>query len=554
MEALLPEKPMQQSFEPDRKLLLVSSLFGLFFSILVTKQLIGLNFFLIVLMTYAAGILTLSAHSEKSFRQNAYAYLLTVPVLLLSLTFLLFSSELVLLNLFVVLLLVWAQFMLFTGKNAHDWFDIRFAADFFMTLILRVFGCFYRYFPHAFGFLFARNRKKFSSAAKVFLGVLIGCTALLLILPLLISADANMRYELEWLFKNIDLGDTFIYVFFFLFAASASFGFFWSLKNDKPGSYSVKIGPIEKKPFHILSILSAFTVIAVVYVFFAALQFKYLFSSYSTLMNTPGLTSSQYAVRGFAELILITLLNFVFLALSIKFTRQEGKGKTGYLKILYILLIAFNFIILVSSHLRLSLYEHSFGYTTGRFLPHIFLILIAAFNIVMLVKAFKPETRAWKYMLLTFVVFFTVINYIGIDATVARLNISRYYASNQNAEAIDDDYLLTLSDDAMPVVADFMVQQKYNPDIFKVYQNSGEIKVRSESFSDEDFPYDDTIKKSGNQISVFHEPLNDKIERYKRANGKWQSFNISRQNAQRAWEKINHVLISKEPVLIPDAR
>jgi hypothetical protein len=547
MEAAIPEKTINQGVIPDRRLLLVCSLFGLFFSIMVTNQDIGLNFFLLVLAIYGAGIAALGVKNGRSFKENAYAYLLTVPVVLLSLVFALFSNGLAFLDLPVVLLLVWAQFMLFTGKSAHDWFDIRFAVDFFMTLIMRFAGCFYRYFPHACGFLFARGQGRLSSAAKVFIGVLVGLAALLIILPLLISADENMRKELDFLFKNINLGDAFLYVFFFLFAASLSFGFLWSLKNDKPGVYSTRIPPVEKKPFHILSIVSALTVVAAVYIFFAALQFKYLFSNYSTLMNTPGLTSSQYAVRGFTELMVISFLNFGFLALSMKFTRMEGKGKTAYIKILYLLLIAFNFIILISSHLRLSLYEHSFGYTVARFMPHVFLILIAAFNVVMLVKVLKPELRAWKYMLLVFVVFFTAVNYIGIDAAVARLNIGRYYEKGQGA-VIDEDYLLDLPDDAMPVVADFLERQKDNPEIFKVYQppeNAGDERYLDRAKM--------AIVRRGGEVYVNYMPLKGKIERYKAMNSKWQSFNASRQNAQAAWERIEKVLLEKKPMDIPAA-
>ena len=156
----------------------------------------------------------------------------------------------------------------------------------------------------------------------------------------------------------IDFGDVFLYIFFFLFAASLCFGFIWSLKNDKP-AYSVKIPASQKRPLPPQSVAAALLVVCIVYVFFAAVQFKYLFSSYNTLMQTPGLTSAAYAVRGFAELIVITLINFALLGLSMNFTRPEGKQV--FLKILYFILILFNFVILYSSHLRLSLYEHSFG-------------------------------------------------------------------------------------------------------------------------------------------------------------------------------------------------
>lgn len=530
---------MQKSlFEPDRRLVLGSVLFGLIFSVLATKQYFGLNLFIGVLAVYAVGLFTLQGNIDKSFKNSIFAYLLTIPVLLLSLTPLLFSSDMVLLNFWVVSLLIWAQYMLLTGKNAHDWYDIRFVLDFMMSFIMRLCACFYRFYQHAFSFLFPKSKERAHTGAKVFLGILVGLGTLIIILPLLLSADPNMQNEFKLVFENIYIEDISLYVFLFLLSASLCFGFIWSLKNDKPGVYSCKLPPIEKKALPTASVIPALLVIIAVYLIFAAVQFKYLFSSYNTLMQTPKLTSSQYAVRGYMELILITLLNFIFLAITMKFTNTGDKGKPVFLKILYLFLIAFNFLILISSHLRLSLYEHSFGFSTGRFFPHICLILYAALNTVMLIKVFKPELRAWKYTLIICIIFYTVINYIGIDSIVARANISRYYEKQQNAEAIDEEYLLRLSDDAIPIVADFMEREKENQTLFEVRR----VKDEEAAYEMGTGLYLTADRK---EILIGRHLLREKIYDLNIANCKWPSFCISRQNAQKAWKKIHAILREK---------
>jgi hypothetical protein len=295
--------------------------------------------------------------------------------------------------------------------------------------------------------------------------------------------------------------------------------------------YSVQIPQSQKKPLPHQSVSAALIVVAVVYVFFAAIQFKYLFSNYSTLMQTPGLTSSAYAVRGFGELICITLFNFALLGLSMNYTKTEGRHVL--LKILYLLLVVFNFVILYSSHLRLSLYEYSFGFTVGRFLPHLFLILFALLNAVMLVKVFRPQIRAMKYMLLTFIVFYTCINFLGIDRMVANINISRYYAKAQTSVEFDAAHLLTLSDDAMPVVADFITREIGNKDLFTIKKTNDAARELIMG----DHPLQITV--DDNDVMLNGVSLTDKIGRYKETNSRWPSLNLSRIQAQAAYERID---------------
>jgi hypothetical protein len=530
MEATIQNELQKTRELTDKRLLLAAALFGVFFSILFTRQEFGLNFILFVVSIYAAGWLSLKGHMQTDFKENPYAWIMTLPALLLSLCVFLYWNELVFLNILIVLVLVWAQFMLFTRKNRHDWFDIRFAMDFLMTGIMRLCGCFYKFYQHTFYFFFPGKKDKTATGGKIIFGVLAGLLLLFIIVPLLISADANMQTELDFLFRNIYFGDIFLYIFLFLLAASLCFGFFWSLKNDKP-VYSVQIPQSQKKPLPHQSVSAALVVVAVVYVFFAAIQFKYLFSNYSTLMQTPGLTSSAYAVRGFAELIVITLLNFALMGLAMNYTKTEGRHVL--LKILYLLLVVFNFVILYSSHLRLSLYEYSFGFTVGRFLPHLFLILFALLNAVMLVKVFRPQIRAMKYMLLTFIVFYTCINFLGIDRMVANINISRYYAKAQTSVEFDAAHLLTLSDDAMPVVADFITREIGNKDLFTIKKTNDAARELVMG----DHPLQITV--DDNDVMLNGVSLTDKIGRYKETNSRWPSLNLSRIQAQAAYERID---------------
>ena len=119
---------------------------------------------------------------------------------------------------------------------------------------------------------------------------------------------------------------------------------------------------------------------------------------------------------------------------------------------------------------------------------------------------------------------------------MANLNISRYDTRQQNAVQPDTAHLLTLSDDAMPAVADFMAREIGNDKLFTIVKKDN----NAPEFQDDDSRIQITV--AGNKIWIGYISLDERISRYKEMNSRWPALNISRLQAQAAYEKIGQII------------
>ena len=178
--------------------------------------------------------------------------------------------------------------VIFAGINRVLFGAVRFAGDSVSTLF--------------------KGKKK----SGTLIGVGAGLILLLIVVPLLVSADANISDMLGKFIDQLGLGDVLLYLFMFLLGASLVMApAATALEPERTGMR--KAFNITKSPIQAVTTAIALTMIAVVYLLFAGVQFGYFFAPQHTLANVFGLTSSAYAVRGFAELLFITCFNFLLI-------------------------------------------------------------------------------------------------------------------------------------------------------------------------------------------------------------------------------------------------
>ena len=102
--------------------------------------------------------------------------------------------------------------------------------------------------------------------------------------------------------------------------------------------------------------------------------------------------------------------------------------------------------MLYSAHLRLKLYEEAYGYTYARIFAHTFIGLLFILFLLTLYKLWRRELPLVKAFVVAALLTYTTLNYINVDAIIARKNIDRYFRTGK----IDLDYLQELSYDAIP--------------------------------------------------------------------------------------------------------
>jgi hypothetical protein len=286
----------------------------------------------------------------------------------------------------------------------------------------------------------------------VFIGIIIGVALLIMTVPFLLTADQQIADMFADLFTNIDFGTIILFLFLFALGAAMITGPVATANFGEFAGRGEKRHRADVRPVQPATTAIALTMVGIVYVLFAVVQFQYFFTPRATLNEVLGLTSAAYAVQGFGELVYITCLNIVLMAAAMRFTRQNDGATQPYLKALYTVLILFNFIIMASSHLRMQLYEASFGYTVARFVSHAFMVLLALLNVLMLVRIYIARFKAGKWFVAAAVIFYCAITVINPDLYVVQRNITRY---EQEGKA-DTAYMFTLSSSAVAKACDFV--------------------------------------------------------------------------------------------------
>jgi len=447
------------------KLLVVGALaMGVLFVWLFYGKYPGISIPIFVISFYGL----LFAYTRQVLSKEAkFGWFLSIPVFMLSLTYLLFGNEiLMILDLMALIVLILLQTILITGANTFKWYSPGILIDLLC-------GVFYRCMAHVFkpfGIAVALLRRRTiengnkSVGVKVFTGLLISLPLLLVLLALLSSADmvfSSLIDKMPDIFDGVNfdelIGKSLVALMIFMF----TFSYIWSLGHgDKPADSSGKSADYAsiflKRRWDLVIIITLTAAVDVLYVVFVIIQFAYLFGG-SGLPD--GFTYAEYARSGFFELVLVTLLNIGLLACALTFTKKGGTAADTALKVLNTIMIGCTFVMLFSAQYRMSLYEEEYGYTFLRIMTQAFMVFLLVIFAITLARVWVERLPLLKPYIAVAIVAFTVVNYINVDTMIVKKNIERYYTTN----IIDIAYFRNLSND---IVSEVMKLAKdKNPEV-----------------------------------------------------------------------------------------
>ena len=214
----------------------------------------------------------------------------------------------------------------------------------------------------------------------------------------------------------------------------------------------------------VLGSTEAFIVLGSVNLLFAAfvvVQFRYFFGGQENITMT-GYTYSEYARRGFFELVTVAVLSLALIASLGALTRREQAGQFRVFSILSSLLVVLVWVMLVSAFLRLQLYEEAYGFTRQRMYTHLFIPWLGLLLLVtVILQAQRREAYFLFSALLVGIGFVFTLGLANVDGLIADLNIQR---ANQGSE-LDDRYLMNLSDDATPALVDSFLSSETGQEV-----------------------------------------------------------------------------------------
>lgn len=216
--------------------------------------------------------------------------------------------------------------------------------------------------------------------------------------------------------------------------------------RDRPMSISRRLGATE-----VLILLLATDLVFGVFV---AIQAAYLFGGIDTLAAS-GLTHSEYARRGFFELVAVAVLaGGLVLAL-------EGivRTRTRWYRIAAMGLLVLTGPILASAAYRLALYQDAYGWTELRFYVAATIVWVGTCVGAGLVAVWRDQSRWLPHAVAMLgLVVALGVNIVGPQAFVASENVARALDPSRvpadGVSGLDATYLVGLGDDATLVLVE----------------------------------------------------------------------------------------------------
>ena len=478
-----------------RLLAVLTLIAGIVFDYLFYGKAIGVSYPLFLIVFYC--LFWVASRKQISF-QIDFGWFLFIPIFLLSAAFAIYSNPvLLILNFILIPPLLFLQTMLLVYR--YEWSSIRFITRFLGEVFRQIFENTPKVFLEVISLAKIVDRiapERYKIFRNVFIGLIISTPLLIIVIALLAAADrvfqnliANILKPLESI-GSIPFAQRLGAVGIITMLLFGYLAVVLKVRVEK-ASESVRkdIGSWDA-----IIVATVLVMVNAVYILFCVIQFTYLFGGEANIRSIPDYTYAEYARRGFFELIIVTVINLSILLIGLHFTKNDGK-LDRLVRVLRCLLVLCTAIMLYSAHLRLKLYEEAYGYTYARIFAHTFIGFLFILFMLTLYKLWRKELSLVKAFAVAALLTYTVLNYVNVDAIIARNNVDRYFKTDK----IDLDYLQELSYDAIPELT--------------------RLRVAGDG---------------AKQIAVF---LHDK-ETELRSESPWQSYNLSKLRAKRALSQI----------------
>lgn len=439
--------------------ILIGALFlSIWHSILFWNQEIGISAIL-----FAIPVIGITIKLLKGKMQNQKALLISIPIILLSSTYFIFDNPVFQkLNIIIIPILYVIMIIIATSQTSMKSMFSK-----IMSMIIEPFN----YFGEVFGDVkkqvikklkIEKQEKQQKPKQDIVKAIFFTIMIVLIVLGLLISADSEFAQLFQNILKgieNLSVPELIIRIgvgiALFLYIAS----FFINMLS----SYNV-LNEYEKqevKSKESLTIHMILTTLNIIYLVFCYIQIK-------SLITIENIKYSEYAREGFFQLMIVSLINFATILKATNKNLIETEKQKKYKKLMCIIMLVFTLVIIISSLLRMYLYQQNYGDTRLRILVNFTLITEIILLIPTAIYIIKTEINLAKTYFVIITVMYCIINFINIDNMIAKNNIDRYIETGK----IDLRYL-TNQLDSTDVIEELLrlqeTQFKYTKDsIFKL--------------------------------------------------------------------------------------
>ena len=314
----------------------------------------------------------------------------------------------------------------------------------------------FRHIPKPFKAAGGLHAKGAVKAGGVAIGLLVAAGLLVVVLPLLISADsvfggyfADFRtwlsslkpFDMAW--KAIRVIAIALMLSSLFYAALHQDGKRWGIQAGVGGQAQAAAGP--KAP--LVPLVTALVAIDVVYALFVVVQFAFLFGGTEASAISGGY--AQYARSGFFQLVAVAVINLA-IVLSVTRLANAAAARNPVLVACEMFLVLCTAVILVSAYWRMSLYISVYGLSLLRALTLLGMAFIAVCLAAAAIKVLRQDFAFFRVFFTAGIALWIAFNFLNVDARIAEYNVDGYLAGR--IDQVDVGYLASLSPDTMPAL------------------------------------------------------------------------------------------------------
>jgi hypothetical protein len=283
-------------------------------------------------------------------------------------------------------------------------------------------------------------------ARRIVFSVVLTAVVLFVFGALLSSADVAFSRLLDDAIPDLSLSSIFKWIFLAVAGALLAVSGIYTL-TAPPATSSLdtegrgRFGLIEWAP--------AGAALVLLFGGFVAVQFTVLFGGSRHVLETAGLSYSQYARSGFWQLVAVTLLSLALIASLARWAKRDQPVERVLLRVLLGLLCALSVIIVASALSRMWEYQRVYSFTGERIFVMASEMLLGVIFVLIAVAGLKWQGR-WIPGATVGLAVLMLLGLAALDPEgyVASRNAARYEGSGK----IDAWYLRALSADATPAL------------------------------------------------------------------------------------------------------
>lgn len=305
---------------------------------------------------------------------------------------------------------------------------------------------------------------------RILLGIVLAIPFLGLFTLLLVSADLVFKDIVSGLFSGNFFSDSAIITVWFLVVAWILLGSLYYVVRLKSETKKEKESLKETAPSSrfLVEGSTILVLVELLFLLFNVIQLTYLFGGES-LITGGEFTYSEYARRGFFELVAVSVIALILIGVVFKLKKTKTAFQSRIIRVIGVVGILELMPMTTSAFYRLYMYENAYGFTRLRIYSHLFTVFLFIVFIWFLIKIVSNlSEKIFIYgLFLTMYLSMIIIGFVNTDAIITKYNISRYNHTDNATKELDLAYLHSLSYDAVP-------------ELVKLYKNTNDYDLKVE--------------------------------------------------------------------------